>query len=88
MAAPAALRERVVWLQRDACQIHLLREPGAVAPASGHAALVVADYEETIAAIARAGHPLQERAAYWGSRRSFARDPAGHTVEIMAFTPR
>ncbi len=88
MPAPAGLRERVIWLQRDASQIHLLCDPDfAVAPASGHAALVADDYDATIAALVGAGHPVQERTPYWGSPRSFARDPAGHTVEIMAFPP-
>jgi catechol 2,3-dioxygenase-like lactoylglutathione lyase family enzyme len=83
VAPPPTLRERAVWLQRGTQQIHLLLTDDPVVPPSGHVAVVAGDYEKTIARIG----DVEPRAEHWGSPRCFARDPAGHVVEIMAFPP-
>jgi catechol 2,3-dioxygenase-like lactoylglutathione lyase family enzyme len=80
---PPTLRGRAVWLARGTQQIHLLLTEDPVVPPSGHVAVVVDDYEATVARLGDVDH----RAGHWGSPRCYARDPAGHTVEVMAFPP-
>jgi catechol 2,3-dioxygenase-like lactoylglutathione lyase family enzyme len=80
---PPTLRERAVWLARGTQQVHLLLTEEPVVPPRGHVAVVVADYEATIARL----DDVDPRPEHWGSPRCFARDPAGHVVEIMAFPP-
>jgi catechol 2,3-dioxygenase-like lactoylglutathione lyase family enzyme len=84
---PPSLRGRALWLERDGTQVHLLLAAKPMATPEGHLAVVVDDYEAVIQALRGAGHPPQARAEHWGSPRAFARDPAGHRVEVMAFPP-
>ncbi len=85
--APAALAARSTWVQAGATQVHLLyaREPAIAA--EGHVAVVVGDFDATLAALRDAGFQPDRRRAYWGSPRAFVRCPAGHRVELMAFAP-
>src|SRR3954447_15985601 len=83
LGPPPALRERAVWLARGTQQIHLLLTDDPVVPPSGHVAVVVDDYEATVARLGE----VARRAEHGGSPRCFARDPAGHMVEVMAFAP-
>jgi catechol 2,3-dioxygenase-like lactoylglutathione lyase family enzyme len=87
VAAPPALAARSTWVQAGPTQIHLLhaREP-VVAP-EGHVAVVVAEYQATLAALGEAGFEPQPRREYWGSPRAFVRAPSGHRVELMAHAP-
>lgn len=84
---PEALAARSTWVQAGETQIHLLYagEPGI--PAEGHVAVVVGDFDATMAALRDAGFDPQERTRYWGSPRAFVRSPSGHRVELMAFGP-
>jgi catechol 2,3-dioxygenase-like lactoylglutathione lyase family enzyme len=84
VAPPQPLRGRTRWLQGGATQIHLLLTDAPVVPSSGHVAVVAAGYEATIAALRAAGHPIADRAQYWGAPRAFATAPGGHRVEVMA----
>jgi catechol 2,3-dioxygenase-like lactoylglutathione lyase family enzyme len=84
---PESLRERAAWLQRGPTQVHLMFRDDPVIPPAGHVAVVAEDYEATVAALRAAGHPVEARREHWGSPRSYARDPAGHLVEVMAFPP-
>lgn len=88
VAAPAALAARSAWVQADSTQIHLLFAEDPVVPAEGHVAVVVDDYDETLAALRDAAFEPEPRREYWGSPRAFVRCPAGHRVELMAFAPR
>jgi catechol 2,3-dioxygenase-like lactoylglutathione lyase family enzyme len=45
------------------------------------------DYERARARLREAGHRVDDHEEYWGSPRSFARDPAGNLVELMRFAP-
>ena len=85
--SPEALGGHVSWLERAGTQIHLIHTEGAVAPALGHAAVVVGDFEGAVAAVARAGHEVEETRRLWGARRAFAVGPGGHRVELMAAPP-
>ncbi len=84
---PEALRGRSAWVQRGGTQIHLLITDDAVAPPSGHVAVVVEDYAAGIERLRAAGFEPEERPRHWGAPRSFVRAPGGHRVEIMAAPP-
>jgi catechol 2,3-dioxygenase-like lactoylglutathione lyase family enzyme len=84
---PPSLRGRTHWVERDGTQIHLLLTDDPVVPPSGHAAIVVDDYEATLAALRAAGHAVEPRAEHWGAPRAFATDPSGHVVEVMCAPP-
>ncbi len=85
--APVSLRERAVWLQRAGTQVHLLLTDDPVVPPSGHAAVVVEDYDATVAALRAAGHRAEPRAEHWGVPRTRVTDPSGHVVEVMSAAP-
>jgi catechol 2,3-dioxygenase-like lactoylglutathione lyase family enzyme len=91
---PAGLGERSIWLTRGASSIHLMFRgrngtdlTESPQPGAGHLALVVDAYDNTVAALEAAGVSVEPRTAYWGSPRSYLRDPAGNRIELMAFGP-
>ncbi len=86
--APEKLAGFVTWLERDGHQFHLLQLPETSHMNAGHAAVPLGDdYEATQARLRDAGHRVDDHDEYWGSPRSFARDPAGNLVELMEFAP-
>ena len=87
VAAPPALAARSAWVQAGATQVHLLFAGDPVVPREGHVAVIVAEFDATLAALREAGFEPAPRTAYWGSPRAFVRCPAGHRVELMAFAP-
>jgi catechol 2,3-dioxygenase-like lactoylglutathione lyase family enzyme len=84
---PPSLADRAAWLQSGPTQVHLMDVDEPVVLPRGHVAVVVDDYDATLAALADAGHDVQPRTEYWGSPRAYVRDPAGNLVELMAFPP-
>jgi catechol 2,3-dioxygenase-like lactoylglutathione lyase family enzyme len=84
---PPSLRDRARWVQRGGTQVHLLYAEAPGVPEKGHVAVVAGDYDGALAALRAAGHEVEDRAEHWGSPRAYARDPAGHLVEVMAFPP-
>ena len=50
---------------------------------NGHAAVVVEDYEATLAALRERGFELRAGWNTWGAPRTFTRDPAGNHVELI-----
>ena len=84
---PPTLVDRAAWVQRRGTQIHLLFTEAPVTPPAGHVAVVVDDYEATLAGLRAAGHDPEPRREHWGSPRAYVRDPAGNLVELMAFAP-
>lgn len=87
MEPPPLLRDRFTWVQRNGTQIHLMPFEDPVITRRGHAAIVVEDYEGTLAALADAGFATREGENAWDAPRSFVRDPAGNHVEIMSKAP-
>ena len=85
--SPDPLGDFVTWVEREGTQIHLIHTDGATVPVLGHAAVVVEDFEATIARVADAGHEVEETRDLWGARRAFAVGPGGHRVELMAAPP-
>jgi hypothetical protein len=84
---PETLRDRATWVARGETQVHLMHVDEPVVPPSGHHAVVVEDYEGTLAALRGAGFEPEPRREHWGCARSFVRNPAGHRVELMACAP-
>jgi catechol 2,3-dioxygenase-like lactoylglutathione lyase family enzyme len=87
VAPPPSLAERAAWVQRGLTQVHLMDVEEPVVLPRGHVAVVVDDYDATLAALRDAGHDVEPRAEHWGSPRAYVRDPAGNLVELMAFPP-
>ena len=88
VTAPEALADFVTWLERDGDQFHLLQLPETSHMDAGHAAVPLGDaYEATQTRLRDAGHQVDDHQEYWGSPRSFVRDPAGNLVELMEFPP-
>ena len=54
---------------------------------NGHVAVVLEDYERTLAALREAGAEPEPRTEHWGPPRAYVRDPAGNLVELMASPP-
>lgn len=81
--APAVFEGAVKWYERDGTQIHLIETPEPAAPALGHAALAVDDYEDTVEALRSAGFEVAEARQLWGEKRSFVQAPGGHRIELM-----
>jgi catechol 2,3-dioxygenase-like lactoylglutathione lyase family enzyme len=88
VTAPEKLAHFVTWVERDGHQFHLLRLPETSHMAAGHAAVPLGDaYESTQERLRAAGHQVDDHEEYWGSPRSFVRDPAGNLIELMRFAP-
>jgi catechol 2,3-dioxygenase-like lactoylglutathione lyase family enzyme len=84
---PATLRERAAWVERGGTQIHVLWADEPVVPPQGHTAVVVDDYERTLAGLRDAGYEVEDRAEHWGAPRAVTRAPGGHRVELMSAPP-
>ena len=84
---PETLRDRAAWVERDGTQVHLLFVDDPVTPPRGHLAVVVDDYDATLAALRDAGFDPDPRQQHWGAPRAFVRDPSGARVEVMASPP-
>jgi catechol 2,3-dioxygenase-like lactoylglutathione lyase family enzyme len=85
---PPSLADRAAWMQHGATQVHLMWVDDPVALPNGHVAVVLDDYDGTLAALREAGAEPEPRTEHWGSPRSYVRDPAGNLVELMAWPPR
>jgi catechol 2,3-dioxygenase-like lactoylglutathione lyase family enzyme len=85
---PAALAETFTWLEREGTQIHLERNDSPTVPPHGHAAIVVADFERTLARLRESGFEVTPGREHWGAPRAKATAPGGHRVELMAAPPR
>ncbi len=84
---PATLRDHATWVARGDTQVHLMHVDEPVVPPSAHHAVLVDDYDGTVAALREAGFDPDPRTEHWGCARSLVRNPAGHRVELMACAP-
>jgi catechol 2,3-dioxygenase-like lactoylglutathione lyase family enzyme len=88
VATPEPLAHYVTWVERDGDQFHLIQLPETSHMKAGHAAVPLGDdYDATQTRLRAAGHQVEDHEQYWGSPRSFVRDPAGNLVELMKFPP-
>ena len=69
--------DRASWVQRGATQIHLLFADDPVVPPQGHAAVVVDDFDATVAALVEAGLTPKERTRHWGAAARVRPQPGG-----------
>ena len=83
---PPTLR-RFTWVERGGTHIHLIPTEQPAIPRSGHAAVVVEDFDAAVAALEQGGFSPEPTEQAWGVPRAFVLDPAGHRVELMASPP-
>ncbi len=83
---PPSLTE-FTWLEREGTQVHLMPDPDPVAPPRGHLAVVVPEFEATLAALRARGFEVEAAREHWGAARARVLAPAGHRVELMAAPP-
>jgi catechol 2,3-dioxygenase-like lactoylglutathione lyase family enzyme len=84
---PEQFSGQVAWVHRGGTSIHLIVTEKPIVPATGHAAVVLDPYEAGLDRLRTAGFEPEARTEYWGAARAYVRDPAGHTVEVMAAPP-
>jgi hypothetical protein len=85
--APEVLGDRILWVEREGTQIHVILTEGHTAPLLGHAAVVVPDHGEAKQRLRDAGFEVEDTRELWGADRAFAIAPGGHRVELMAAPP-
>jgi hypothetical protein len=87
---PASIAGRAVWLappgHAHPVKLHLMPTVHA-RPAQGHVAIVLSDYEQTLAQLREAGCEVEPRRKHWGSPRAYVSDPASNIVEVIASGP-
>jgi catechol 2,3-dioxygenase-like lactoylglutathione lyase family enzyme len=71
------------WFENAAVRIHIGVEPDFVPARKAHPAFLVADLDQIMAALERAGRPLKPNSAVDGYRRIFTEDPFGNRIELM-----
>jgi catechol 2,3-dioxygenase-like lactoylglutathione lyase family enzyme len=85
---PPALAEGFTWLERDGTQIHLMHEESPHVPPRAHLAVVVPDFEATLARLREHGFETRTGREHWGAPRAHAITPGGHHVELISAPPR
>ena len=75
------------WLERDRTQVHLMPEEEPTVPSPGHLAVVVPDFDATVARLRERGFSVEPKREHWGVPRALAIAPGGHRVELMAAPP-
>ncbi|HEY2334840.1 MAG TPA: VOC family protein [Solirubrobacterales bacterium] len=83
---PASLAE-FTWLENDGTQIHLMPTDSPTVPPRGHVAVVVAEFDATVAVLREHGFEVERRREHWGAPRAVAISPGGHRIELMAAPP-
>jgi len=84
---PPALREGFTWLERAGTQIHLMHEPQPTVPTRAHLAVVIPDFDATVARLHERGFETHPGREHWGAPRAHAVAPGDHRVELMAAPP-
>ena len=84
---PTALAQTFTWMEREGTQIHLERNESPTVPPHGHAAVVVADFGQTVERLREAGFDVTPGREHWGAARAKAVAPGGHLIELMAAPP-
>jgi len=84
---PPALAAGFTWLESNGTQIHLMHEEEPTVPPRAHLAVVVPDFEATLARLHEHGFETSPGHEHWGARRAHAVIPGGQRVELMAAPP-
>jgi catechol 2,3-dioxygenase-like lactoylglutathione lyase family enzyme len=75
------------WFDIDGTtQLHISERADAVMHDDMHFALIVDDFDATLAALAAAGAPWRDQAELFGGRRGSTTDPLGNRIEILERT--
>jgi catechol 2,3-dioxygenase-like lactoylglutathione lyase family enzyme len=85
---PPALAAGFTWLERTGTQVHLMHTAQPTVPERGHLAIVVPNFEETLARLHDRGFHTRTGREHWGAPRAHAVVPGGHRVELMAAPPQ
>ena len=88
LVEPPETLSEFTWLERDGTQIHLMPTESPTVPPRGHTAVVVADFESTVASLAEHGFEVERRREHWGAPRALVLSPGGHRIELMAHPPK
>jgi hypothetical protein len=83
---PEALSE-YSWLEREGTQVHLMPEEQPTVPSPGHLAVVISDFDATVARLRERGFEVEPKREHWGQPRVLAIAPGGYRVELMAAPP-
>jgi catechol 2,3-dioxygenase-like lactoylglutathione lyase family enzyme len=83
---PPTLAE-FTWLEREGTQVHLMPTQSPTVPPRGHLAIVVPDFEATLAALRERGFEVEAAREHWSAPRARVLAPAGHRIELMAAPP-
>jgi hypothetical protein len=84
---PPSLAADFTWVEKDGTQIHLMHEPHPTASPRGHLALVVEDFDMSLARLQEHGFEVERSREHWGAPRALATCPGGHRIELMASPP-
>lgn len=84
---PPALAQNFTWVEHEGTQIHLERNESPTVPPHGHAAVIVADFDGTVARLRERGFEVAPGSQHWGAPRAKVLAPGGHRVEFMAAPP-
>jgi hypothetical protein len=84
---PPALASTFAWVEREGTQIHLERNESPTVPRHGHAAVVVADFEQTVERLREADFEVAVGREHWAAPRAKVTAPGGHMVELMSAPP-
>jgi len=80
---PGALGVGGAWLFAGEQQVHLIVTDAPAPGGTNHLALVVADLDECLAELERAGISARRLAYVEGAgRQAFVRDPSGNAIEL------
>jgi catechol 2,3-dioxygenase-like lactoylglutathione lyase family enzyme len=84
---PPTLTAGFTWVERDGTQVHLMHAERPTVPERGHLAVVVPDFEATLARLHERGFETRPGREHWGAARAHAIAPGGQRVELMAAPP-
>ena len=84
---PPALASGFTWLERDGTQIHLMHGENPSVPTRGHVAVVVPDFDATLAQLRQHGVETRPGREHWGVPRAHVVLDGGQRVELMAAPP-
>lgn len=84
---PPPTLQKYTWLECKGTQIHLMPEEAPTVPSPGHLAVVVPDFDATVARLHEGGFTVEPKRERWGQPRALAIAPGGHRVELMAAPP-
>jgi catechol 2,3-dioxygenase-like lactoylglutathione lyase family enzyme len=84
LAKPEGSRPGGAWFRVGSQEVHVSIDPHNP-PQAAHFSLVVEDFDAAVARLRGEGCHIEQARTIPGRRRCFTRDPAGNSIEIVAF---